>query len=618
MVERAEIKITDLDFDAIKNNLKNYLKSQDEFKDYNFEGSGMSILLDLLAYNTHYQSFYANMVANEMFMDSAMLRDSVVSLGKHLAYVPRSVTAPVATLELKWNGTNPGPYIKRGSVFTATSAGQTYSFVTLSNHDIFETVTETEWQANNVHVYEGRISTISYVVDINNPDQRFVVPDKNIDTRTLNVRVQTSRANTEGFSSIWEPVKNIVDLTPTTKAYFIQEIEGEKYEIYFGDGVVSQAISDGNIITVEYLSSHGADANNIGHHDSASTPTFNFGTSTVKVLNKAGGGAVREDVDSVKYYAPLAYQAQERAVTVNDYEYILLRDYPDIESAYIWGGEDNDPPIYGKVFVSLKPQQGRWIGELEKITIANDLLKRRNVVGIIPEVVDPIYVFLNFNGNISYDSRKTTSSSTDLAEKIHNYINNFVNSDLEKFNKSLYYSKFSGGIDDIDEAILSNNIDIEMEFRLSPRLNDIQTYEFSFGNGIYHPHDGHIPVLTSTSFTHFNGVGNEPSFIEDDGYGLLRLYNWDTSGTKNIYNDSIGSIDYTTGKIVIKGFAPISIPNVSEIKFYAAPNTKDIDIQRNIILTSDTTNKQSIELTLSDTSRTGNAGETRYVGGRTY
>jgi hypothetical protein len=617
MTSRAEIKITDLDFDSIKNNLKHYLRSQEEFKDYNFEGSGMSILLDLLAYNTHYQSFYANMVANEMFMDSAVLRNSVVSLGKHLSYVPRSVTAPVATLNLKWIS-NPGAYVSRGSIFTATSDGQTYSFVTLSNHDILETEASTSWEATNVQVYEGRISTISFVADSNNPDQRFVVPDKNVDTRTLTVRVQTSRANTEGFSSIWEPVRNIVDLTTTSKAYFIQEIEDEKYEIYFGDGVVSEAISDGNIITIEYLSSHGADANNIGHHDSASAPTFNYGTASVKVLNKAGGGAVRESTDSVKYYAPLAYQAQERAVTTNDYEYILLRDYPDIKSVYIWGGEDNEPPQYGKVFISLKPKEGRWIGELEKITIAQDLLKRRNVVGILPEVVDPVYVFLNFNGTVNYDSRKTISSGVDLAEKVHSYILTFVESDLEKFNKSLYYSKFSAGIDAIDDAILSNNIEIQMEFRLAPRLNDIQTYEFGFGNGIYHPHDGHIPVLTTTSFTHFNGVDNVPSFIEDDGYGKLRLYNWNTSGDKNIYNDAIGSVDYSTGKIVVKGFAPISIPNVSEIKFYANPDTKDIEIQRNIILTSDTTNKQSIELTMVDTSRTGNTGETRYIGGRTY
>ncbi len=619
MPERAEIRITELDFDNIKSNLKSYLASQDQFKDFNFDGSGMSILLDLLAYNTHYQSFYANMVANEMFLDSAILRNSVVSLAKHLAYVPRSVTAPIATVNVNWKSTNAPTqnFIPKGAVFSASAGGSSFSFVTLSNHKILQE-TDGSYSARGIQLYEGSLQTITFVVDANNPDQKFIIPDVNADTRTLTVRVQKSRSDTTGFSDVWEPVKNVIDLTPDSKAYYLQEIENQQYEIYFGDGVVSTAAIDGNIITVEYLSTHGESANDVGIRDSVTTPTFNYGTSTVEVVSAAGGGSDRETTDSIKYYAPLAYQAQERAVTTNDYEYVLLRDYPDIESAYIWGGEDNDPPQYGKVFISLKPKEGRYISSIEKLTIANDLLKRRNVVSITPEVVDPVYIYLSFTGNVNYDSRKTVRSALDLSNAIYERIKLFVDQDLEKFNRALYMSDFQHKIDEVDDAILSNELEVKMEYRLSPELGQLRTYEFEYGNGIFHPHDGHMPVVSSTSFVHFNGKENVPSFIDDDGNGKLRLYYFDVNNDKVYYNNDLGMVDYTTGKLVIRQFNPISIDNITEIKISATPAEQDIEIKRNIILTMDVNDLSAVSLTMNDITRPGSGGVTRVTAGRTY
>ena len=604
MPERSEIKIADLDFDDIKSSLKNYLQTQEEFKDYNFEGSGMSILLDLLAYNTHYQSFYANMVANEMFLDSAIVRNSVVSLAKHLAYVPKSVTAPIATVDVNFS-TSPGAFLERGSVFSSTAGGESYTFVTLSAYP-YEYDANTEvYSAKNVQLYEGRLNTISFIVDENNPDQKFIIPDKMVDTRTITVRVQKSTTDTTGFVDLWEPVNNVIDLTSSSKAYFIQEVEDGLFEIYFGDNIISEGIDDGNLIIIEYLSTNGVKANGMGTTDKATSRVFNFGTSNVEVVAAAGGGADRESTDSIKYYAPLAYQAQERAVTTNDYEYILLRDYPDVESALIWGGEDNDPPQYGKVFISLKPIAGRYISETEKLSIASDLIKRRNIVAITPEVVDPEYVFLNFTSTINYDGRKTARSSNDLGNLVYEQIVDYIDNDLEKFGKALYLSDFQRRIDDLDDAILSNETSVVLEYRLSPTLNRKTTYEFSFGNALFHPHDGHMPIISSDSFVHYDGVGkNVTAFIDDDGKGKLRLYSF-VDGEKTYFNEDAGSIDYDTGKLVLKDFMPVSITNVTAIKIKSVPQNQDVASLRNNILTIDTNDLAAVNLTMNDVSAGG-------------
>ena len=609
MPERSEIKIADLDFDDIKSSLRNYLQTQEEFKDYNFEGSGMSILLDLLAYNTHYQSFYANMVANEMFLDSAIVRNSVVSLAKHLAYVPKSVTAPIATVDVSFS-TSPGSYLDRGSVFSSTAGGESYSFVTLSAYPYEFDANTDLWQAKNVQLYEGRLNTISFIVDDNNPDQKFIIPDKMVDTRTITVRVQKATTDTTGFVDLWEPVNNVIDLTSSSKAYFIQEVEDGLFEIYFGDNIISQGIGDGNVIVIEYLSTNGIKANGMGTTDKTTSRVFNFGTANVAVVAAAGGGADRESTDSIKYYAPLAYQAQERAVTSNDYEYILLRDYPDIESALIWGGEDNDPPQYGKVFISLKPIAGRYISETEKLSIASDLIKRRNIVAITPEVVDPEYVYLNFTSTINYDGRKTTRSSNDLGNLVYDQMVDYIDNDLEKFGKALYLSDFQRRIDDLDDSILSNETSVTLEYRLSPTLNNKTTYEFSFGNELFHPHDGHMPIVSSDSFVHNNGVGkNVTAFIDDDGKGKLRLYSF-VDGAKVYFNEDAGSITYTTGKLVLKDFMPISITNVTAIKIKSTPANQDVASLRNNILTIDTNDLSAVNLTMNDVSAGGSSNFT--------
>ncbi len=608
----ANTPVRELDFDQIKQSLKDYLRGQEQFKDYDFEGSTMNILLDLLSYNTHYQAFYANMVANEAFLDSAVARNSVVSLAKQLDYRPRSkksarVVVNVELVPISSTRSEPAltsvsggkEYISAGTTFTArNSNGKSVSFVALDNNKF--RVVGSRFLATNVTLNEGSLKTASFVVNTKDSLQKFIIDDTSIDIDTLTLRVQRSVTDTQGISDLWVRATDINTLNGDSTVFFVQESENGKWEIYFGDGIVGKAVENGNLISMVYLSTNGIDGNGIGNTDTATSPTFTSSNPEYKVRvvqNDRGapqgsfGGAEPETVDSIKYYAPRNYQAQDRAVTAEDYLALLAREYSlRSESFLVWGGEENDPPQYGKVFISIKPKNSAKLSITEKQSIANTILGQRNLVTVVPEVVDPDVTYINTEISVYYDPRATTATADVLATGVRTKVIEFSDTNLDQFGKNFRQSKFSSYIDSLDPAINSSSVTILLEKRIEPQFERTLPYTIKFDNKLFHPVDGYPSILDSSSFFYRDLTSsdvNKPTvaaYFDDDGYGNLRIYK--RIGEERIYlSRKAGTVNYETGIVEIKAFSPIGIPDGSvEIKITVKPDQGDIFVRRNQVL----------------------------------
>ncbi len=600
---KTNLTINNLDFDSIKNSLKDYLRGQTAFVDYNFEGAGINILLDVLAYNTHYEAFYNNMIANEMFLDSAVDRANIVSIAKHLGYTPTSVRTAEATVNITLGSTvgyTEDYYLPRGEVFSAIKDGVTYTFV-VKNPVKIDLDAENGYHFSNVVLQQGKVKSSSFIFDSNDPDRKFIIQDKNADTSTFRVRVQNSTTDSTGYTDLWSLASDFNDLEGDSKAYFLQEVDLERYEMYFGDGVIGAALENGNLVTVNYVVSDGPVVNGIGITDSASNRSFSYGSgNTVVVVDPASGGADRESKESVRFRAPLGYQAQNRAVTVRDYQSILVNDYPDIESVSIWGGEDNDPPEYGAVYVSFKPQSGLIIPESRKRSIANSLTERKNIVGIRTKIVDPDYLYLRVKSVVNYDPDLSSLGAASLANLVGNSIRDYTDTYLEKFKRGLRYSKFLKEIDDVDPSILSNETDITLEKRYSPNNNEVQSFRLQFFNPIYHPHDGHTPgVVSSTRFTiAYLGGTIRTVFVEDDGYGKMRLMEI-IDNDKVLLDSNIGSVDYQKGVVSVNSLRILDGADYFEIRVRAVPDQQDIDSTQNSILVIDPEDSSAVTISMA-------------------
>lgn len=624
-MSNTNLRIDGLDFDAIKSNLKEYLRSQDQFKDFDFEGSGMNIILDLLAYNTHYQSFYANMVANEAFLDSSVLRSSTVSLAKQLGYTPRSTKASKIFLNVKFapniqiGSTSEtvedrvrkgSAFINRGDIFRATLPGNRFfNFVVLEDYKV-ELVGGTPI-ARNVKAYEGTLRSYTFVVNSFDPSQRFVLPSSNIDIDTLRVRVQKSTTDTTGLIDIWSKATDVNGLNADSLVYFLQEAEEGNFEIYFGDGIVGKALENGNVISVEYLLTNGELANNcrtfsyvsgvlapyIQRVDDNNQPVS--GVSTI--LDPDGnptlsyGGTLPESIESIKYYAPRNYQAQERAVTVEDYKTILVKEFSDgVDSFFVWGGEENDPPAYGKVFISIKPKNGSKIGVLEKLAIQNSVLGKRNLVTIQPEIVDPDYIYLELDTVSTYDASLTNLSPDGLAAQIRTTVIAFETANLDKFGRNFKASKLTSVVDQSNKSITGTTLTARLQKRIEPFLGKPSPYTIKFGNPLLHPIDGYTPILSSSAFGYQDQTSAAlvkpvvDAYLDDDGYGNVRIYKIE-GNTKVYINSKIGKINYTSGVITLNNFNPqyIEPRSDSEIKITVKPSKSDIQSLRNQIIVLD-------------------------------
>jgi len=592
MATNRNLPVTDLDFDTIKENLKDFLRSQDQFKDFDFEGSGMSILLDILAYNTHYQSFYINMVANEMFLDSAVTRDAIVSLVKQIGYTPRSKSTSTATVNVisavDPNPGNPDKFLPPDTIFQTTVDSVTFNFLNLAQGEFIEN-NAGEFVVSNLVIQEGTHRDFAFVADSLNPDEKFIIPDADIDTTTLTVRVQVSLQDTTGFDEPWSLVQDLVDVEADDPAYQLQEVEGGFFELIFGDGIVGRALADGNVIVIDWISTNDVAANGAGNNDEPSERAFTVtGNFDVEVVEPAAGGSPREGLQSIKFLAPLNFQAQERAVTSDDYAAIVARDFPDIESIFVFGGEDIDPPQFGKVFISLKPQTGITISDAEKLTIANTILKRRNVVSITPIVIDPDFTFLLVSTEVRYNPRATVLPISAIQQLVEQIIRDFSDIELEKFEKDFRYSNLVCAIDDGEPSILNNSTKIILQKRFEPSLGRAITYILEYSNPIFHPEDGFKPILSSTTFGFFDSETEEvvDAFLDDDGKGVIRVFRL-VDLEKRILNECQGRINYETGKVELINFEPLTLPGTITISVNVEPANLDINTKFNQILIID-------------------------------
>ena len=511
----ARLQISDLDFDQIKTNLKAYLKQQSQFQDYNFEGAGLNILLDILAYNTHYNSYYLNMVANEAFLDTALLRDSVVSHAKTLGYIPFSVTAPRAIVNVTVNSGTTTPEtltIPKGFTFSSNLIDSlSYNFVVLEESTV--TKSNTSFFFEDLEIYEG--SLVSYVFNYtenSNPKSVFVLPDNNIDTTTISVSVSPNVGNTS--TQVYNQVTDILDITSTSEAYFLQESKNGNYEIYFGDGVVGKKLNDGAVVTVTYLVTNGVAANQTDGFVAAA-PIGAYSDIVIDVVDVASGGATRETVDSIKYSAAAQYATQNRLVTTSDYESYIKSKYPSIDSLSVWGGEDETPKVFGKVYISLKPKTNYFISETEKQRIIDEIINPKAIVSVSAEIRDPEFLYLIVESLVQYDQKKTSLDEGTIRNNIRQAILDFRDTNLNKFAGTFVLSKLQDAIDSTNgEAIIGSETVVRVQRRFKPKLNESASYTVQYDVPIQR--GTLIDKLTSTQFTVFDiaGVARAAQFEE--------------------------------------------------------------------------------------------------------
>ena len=577
-----KLQVTELDFDLIKDNLKTYMKNQNEFTDYNFEGSGLSQIIDLLAYNTHYLAMNANFAMNESFLDSATLRSSVVSHAKKLGYTPRSCRAPVAYVDVTLNSSSAiSATLAKGTRFTTKVDGSTYGFVT--NDDVSVTPSNGVMRFANIPVYEGTLITSRYTVDLNNIEQKFLVSDVRGDTTTLNVSVQNSASDVT--TTVYTLATDITQVTSGANVYFLQEGSDGRFEVYFGDGVVGSAISNGNIIQLQYVVTNKTKAN--GANTFSTTSVDGETDVTVATLIAARGGAESETISSIKFNAPLDYSSQGRAVTTQDYKTILPQVYAGTKSVQVWGGEDNDPPIYGQVFLSVRTKSGVNLTQAQKNSIANDL-KKYNVASIRPTFINPEVTKIKLRTDFKFDSKTTTKSVGDIESLVRKTIDDYNTSDLQNFDVVFRHSKLSRLIDASYGSILSNTTRITLNKILTPVLNTVTQYVIDFNNPLYNPHTGHNSAMggitSSTGFT--ISTNTNTLFLDDDGIGNIRTYYLVGGTTRNYVDSTAGTIDYATGKIVLTDLTITSVVG-SSISIDILPASNDIVSVRNQLLEID-------------------------------
>ena len=502
----ARLQISDLDFDQIKTNLKAYLKQQSQFQDYDFDGAGLNILLDILAYNTHYNSYYLNMVANEAFLDTALLRDSVVSHAKTLGYIPFSVTAPRAIVNVTVNSGTTTPEtltIPKGFTFSSNLIDSlSYNFVVLEESTV--TKSNTSFFFEDLEIYEG--SLVSYVFNYtenSNPKSVFVLPDNNIDTTTISVSVSPNVGNTS--TQVYNQVTDILDITSTSEVYFLQESKNGNYEIYFGDGVVGKALNDGAVVTVTYLVTNGVAANQTNGFVAAA-PIGAYSDIVIDVVDVASGGATRETVDSIKYSAAAQYATQNRLVTTSDYESYIKSKYPSIDSLSVWGGEDETPKVFGKVYISLKPKTNYFISETEKQRIIDEIINPKAIVSVSAEIRDPEFLYLIVESLVQYDPKKTSLDEGTIRNNIRQAILDFRDTNLNKFAGTFVLSKLQDAIDSTNgEAIIGSETVVRVQRRFKPKLNESASYTIQYDVPIQR--GTLVDKLTSTQFTVFDIAG---------------------------------------------------------------------------------------------------------------
>ena len=589
----TKLDISQLDFDGIKDNLKTFLSQQDEFTDYDFEGAGMNVLLDTLAYNTHYLAYNANMLANEMYLDSADQRTSVVSLAKQVGYTPRSANSAKATIDVVVNNASGASLtMSRGTQFTTTVDGTNYSFV--NNADVSITPQDGVYKFSNLDIFEGTYLNYKYTANTTDTDQRFIIPNDNVDTTTLSVKIQESVS--DSTTNTYTLAGGVTGIDSTSKVYFLQEVEDGRFEVYFGDGVLGQGVADGNIVILDYITCNRAEANGASAF-TLSGSIGNFSNVTITTLNNAANGDEPESIKSIKYNAPRDYSAQDRAVTAEDYKVLVKSLYSNAQSVQVYGGEDAATPDYGKVYISIKAKSGSNLTEVTKTSLVQNL-KSFAVASVTPVIIDPETTFIILTTTFKYDSSLTTKDISTIETNVLNAISTYNTDTLEDFTGMFRYSAVGQVIDGADTSILSNITKVKMYKNITPTLSSGLKYTLSFNNAFFNPHSGHNAtgggIVSSTGFKINDDSSTNEHFLDDDGEGNIRVYY--LSGTTRIYTSStFGTINYTTGELILTSANITSISNVdgaasTVIRVTVQPDSNDIVPVRNQVLSIDTAN----------------------------
>ncbi len=601
MANNRRVDITEFDFDDVKTNLKTFLKAQTDFKDYDFEGSGMNILLDTLAYNTHYLGYNMNMLANEMFIDSSSLRSSIVSHAKTLGYEVDSCRAPYAEVNITLNDSSmSSATMEAGTKFNTTLNQVDYQFVNIAA--VTASSTGLEIPFKNIKIYEGTYVTTRYTVDSTDVNQRFLLPEERADTSTLTVKIQNS--STDTTQTTFSKATDISALTTTSEVYYLQEVEASRYEVYFGDGVISKAISDGNIVLLQYVVTNKDAAN--GSSTFTSAGAIDTVTDiTVTTVEAAVGGTEAEALKSIKLNAPLDYASQGRCVTSEDYKLFAKKLFPQTQAVMVFGGEAGsyDPTLgvtstasYGRVYISIKSTTGNNLTTAQKEQLIADLQKY-NVASITPVIIDPEITYIILNVNFKYDSNKTTKEKSELVTDINSTLSDFNNNELKSFGSMFRHSVVTGLIDDTHTSILSNITNITLTKNFTPTLNASTGYNVYFNNPLYNPHTEHNKtgggIITSSGFKVSGDATNE-QFFDDDGAGNLRRY-YIEGVTRNYQDSTAGTVTYSTGDIKINAINVTSLSDIdgsssTVIRLTAVPSSKDIVPVRNQILELDLVN----------------------------
>jgi hypothetical protein len=569
----AQLNVTELDFAAIKQNLKTFMQSQEEFQDYNFDGAGLSILLDILAYNTHYNATLAHLQSNEMFIDSAVKRNSVASIAKTLGYTPTSRKSARANIIFQvdppttYSGTS--LTILRSTQFTAKTTNKTYTFYPKDDYVSGLVTLETGQTGFSfpMELIEGKRVSNNFVVDQSNKSGPFIIPNINVDTTTIRVRIQESSGN--ATITAWSYYDDITLVDETTRAFFIEEGPAGLYEIRFGDDIIGKQLSVGNIVLVDYIVSSGAASNSIPNFSATQTFTASGETKVVYLESIATGGQEKESIDSIRYNAPKFNATKNRVVTSQDYETLIRSRFANINSIAVWGGEENNPPIYGKVFISIQPIPGSIITQADRDIIARDIIRPRSVVSIQPEFVDPIQTYIGLDVSVNYNKTLTSLTSSRIESEVRTVVQNYFTNNVNKLQKNFYYSKLLGLVIGTTQSIFSASIQVKMHKRIPIIVGIFNDYEIRFNGNL------ETETLVSTNFnTTITGRQYEVYITDqhnmtvgDIGTLVLKRVSDDV-----IIGSNIGTVDYTTGVVKINNIIVDSLSGEeTELRIYVEP-----------------------------------------------
>lgn len=585
----TNLNVTELDFDQIKDNLKNYLKQQTEFNDYNFEGSGLSTLLDVLAYNTHYNAVAAHYSLNEAFLDSAQIRGNVVTRAKLLGYTPRSVLAPRARINIVVNNagqpnTPTELILPRGTKLTATVQGETYQYVVLNSQTAVVADNAPIFTFSNVDIAEGTYKTLLYRVDNDIESQKFQITDEDVDTSTLRVRVQE---NEEALSyDVYSRFESLLNVDSASQIYYHQENTNGRYEVYFGDGVIGRKPINNNIVTLDYVHTHGEESNGASTFELSSTIGGLVNASyTVTTVNDSAGGSDRESMESIRFNAPLTFTAQNRAVTSDDYRAIILKQFSNVASISTWGGEDNDPIDFGKVYIAVKPLTGDTLSDDEKRSIKNTVLKGKNIVSIQPEIVDPNFTNLELDVFFKYNPNLTDRTNVELQGLVRDTISNYNFNNLNKFDGVFRYSQLLKAIDNSDRSILNSTIRPYMFQTINGKVSKTENvFDLTFASGLFESGSEKEYIINSSAFK----IGGVDHFFGDKpiaGSSNRTVIIYKVIGGENVtVNNNAGELNVSKGNVKLNSF---SLDQDTKIRISVIPNSLDIAPKRDQLLNID-------------------------------